>query len=123
MRRIGLAGVLAFSFFAPHLAEAQPVKIGVLCVRVCPSFGSEEMQPLTDALAHVGLVRGRTLMWDIGSITNSEDQITVAAQTLVSRHPTSSSSGGTSLPRELPRTRPAPSPSCSWRCPTLWSTD
>jgi putative ABC transport system substrate-binding protein len=88
MRRIELAVVLAFSLFAPHLADAQPVKIGVLCVRVCPSFGSEEMQPLTDALALVGLVRGRTLMWDIGSITNSEDQITVAAQTLVSRHPT-----------------------------------
>jgi putative ABC transport system substrate-binding protein len=91
MRRIGLAVVLVLSLFpAPLSAEAQQVKIGVLCAGLaCPFSGPQEyFRPIIEALARVGLVQGRTLAWDLGSITSSEDHIAIEAPKLVSRHPT-----------------------------------
>jgi putative ABC transport system substrate-binding protein len=64
------------------------VKIGVLCAGLCPFGGPEgAIEPLTTALERVGLVRGRTLAWDTFGVVNSEDQIAVEAQKLVSRRP------------------------------------
>ena len=83
-----LAGVLA----APLAGRAQDarrqVKIGVLCAGLCPFGGPVgRIEPLTTALERVGLVRGRTLAWDMFGAVNSEDQIAVEAQKLVSRRP------------------------------------
>ena len=66
---------------------ARQVKIGVLCFGACFFGATEAERPLRDALERVGLVQGRTLTWDVGAITNAEDQIAVAARQLVSRHP------------------------------------
>jgi len=67
---------------------ARQVKIGVLCAGFCPFGGPEEWyRPLTDALARVGLDQGRTLVWDVGGVLGSEDQVAIEAQKLVSRHP------------------------------------
>jgi putative ABC transport system substrate-binding protein len=68
---------------------ARQVRIGVLCAAsLCPFGGPEgAIQPLTTALERVGLVRGRTLVWDTGGVVTSEDQIAVEAQKLVSRRP------------------------------------
>ena len=73
----------------PLAGEAQrQVKIGVLCAGSCPFGGPEgSIRPLFDALERVGLVRGRTLVLDIGGVVTSEDQIAVEAQKLVSRRP------------------------------------
>ena len=94
MRLIGLAVVLVLSLIlAPLAVEAQPagrqVKIGVLCAGTCPFGGpvGQAIEPLTTALERVGLVRGRTLAWDTFGVVNSEDQIAVEAQKLVSRRP------------------------------------
>jgi len=89
MRRIGLAVVLALSLcLEPLAAQTQQVKIGVLCAGMCAFGHPQGSQPLIDALARVRLVQNRTLVWDIGGITSSEDQITIEAQKLVSRRPT-----------------------------------
>jgi putative tryptophan/tyrosine transport system substrate-binding protein len=89
MRRIGLAVVLALSLcLEPLAAQTQQVKIGVLCAGMCAFGHPQGFPPLIDALARVGLVQNRTLVWDIGGITGSEDQITIEAQKLVSRRPT-----------------------------------
>jgi putative ABC transport system substrate-binding protein len=76
----------------PLVGEAQQaarqVRIGVLCAGFCPFGGPEySYRPLIDALAGVGLVQGRTLVWDIGGVVSSEDQIALEAQKLVSRRP------------------------------------
>src|SRR5262245_41623734 len=90
MRLIVLMLALSFTL-APLAVHAQPagrqVKIGVLCAG-CP-FGASEVaiRPFLDALERVGLVRGRTLVLDIGSVVTSEDQVVGAAQKLVSRRP------------------------------------
>jgi putative tryptophan/tyrosine transport system substrate-binding protein len=83
-----LAGVIG----APLVAEAQQtgrqVTIGVLCTGVCPfPVPPEPSRALIIALERIGLTQGRTLRWDIGGIVNTEDQIAVEAQKLVSRHP------------------------------------
>jgi putative ABC transport system substrate-binding protein len=88
----GSVALLAFVLFVVPLAEAQrparPVKIGVLCAGTCPFGGPDApLAPLIEALERVGLVRGRTLMLDIGGIANSDDQMTAEAQKLVSRGP------------------------------------
>jgi putative ABC transport system substrate-binding protein len=91
MRRIGLAVVLVLGLaLAPFAAEAPQVTIGVLCGGFgCPFAGPKEYsRPLIDALAHVGLIQGRRLAWDMASITSSEDRIANEAPKLVSRHPT-----------------------------------
>jgi len=91
MRLIELAVVVAINLFVASLAEAQQVKIGVLCAGFgCPPSGGnmEASWRLIDKLARVGLVQGRTLGWDFGSVTGSEDQIRIEAQKLVSRNPT-----------------------------------
>jgi putative ABC transport system substrate-binding protein len=68
---------------------ARPVTIGVLCAGMCPFAGPvESYRPLTDALARIGLVEGRTLKWDFGGVVTSEDQLTVEARKLVARQPT-----------------------------------
>lgn len=77
---------------APLAGEAQPVarqvKIGVLCAGFCPFGGPEGAYgPLLDALERVGLVRGRTLVLDVGGVVNSDDQMAIEAQKLVSRRP------------------------------------
>ena len=77
---------------APLAGEAQQtarlVKIGVLCAGFCPfGGGSGSIQPFIDALERVGLVQGRTLVLDSGSVVNSEDQLAVAARKLVARRP------------------------------------
>jgi putative ABC transport system substrate-binding protein len=67
---------------------ARHVKLGVICSGMCPFGGPEgSARPLFDALERVGLVRGRTLVLDIGSVVTSEEQIAGEAQKLVSRHP------------------------------------
>jgi putative ABC transport system substrate-binding protein len=91
MRLIVLMLVLGFTF-APLAVHAQPagrqVKIGVLCAGACPFGGGEgAIRPLIDALERVGLVRGRTLVLDIGGVVTSEDQVVGEAQKLVSRRP------------------------------------
>jgi putative ABC transport system substrate-binding protein len=81
-------GVLMVPIASAAEQAGRPVKIGVLCAGFCPFGGPERSyQPLTDALARAGLVQGRTLVWDIGGVVNSEDQIAIEAQKLVSRHP------------------------------------
>jgi len=66
---------------------ARPVKIGVLCGGGCPFGGpAAEYQPLIDALERVGLVQGRSLVWDLGGIV-PENQINAEAVKLVSRRP------------------------------------
>lgn len=77
---------------APLPAEAQQaarqVTLGVLCAATCPFGGPEgAIRPLIDALERVGLVRGRTLVLDIGGVVPSEDQIAGEAQKLLSRRP------------------------------------
>src|SRR5262249_43683589 len=91
MRRIGLAVVLAVKLFVASLAEAQQVKIGVLCAGFgCPPSGGnrEASWRLIDKLARVGLVQGRALGWDFDRVTASEDEIRIEAQKLASRNPT-----------------------------------
>src|SRR5262249_48934546 len=44
-------------------------------------------RPLINALERVGLILGRSLVWDIGGVVFSEDQIVVEAQRLVARRP------------------------------------
>jgi putative ABC transport system substrate-binding protein len=67
---------------------ARPVKIGVLCAGLCPFGGPEaSARPIFEALERVGLVRGRTLVLDIGGVVTSDDQMNVEAQRLVSRRP------------------------------------
>src|SRR5215831_6867963 len=93
MRRIGLAVAFTLAItLSPLAVHAQPVgrqvKIGVLCAGVCPfPVPPGPSRPLIIALESVGLVQGRTLAWDIGGVVNSEDQIAVEAQKLVSRRP------------------------------------
>src|SRR5262249_7437838 len=86
-----MAAVRALS--APLAADAQltarPVKIGALCAGACP-FGSGSFigfRPFVDALARIGPVEGRSLVWDIGGVVASEDGIDVEASKLVSRRP------------------------------------
>src|SRR5262245_8574398 len=96
-RRTWLAGVLAVVLLvgvlaAPGACEAQQaarkVTIGVLCAGFCPfPVPPGPSRPLVSALERLGLVPGRTLAWDIGGILNSEDQIAVEAQNLVTRRP------------------------------------
>src|SRR5262245_65794209 len=93
MRLIGLAVVLVASLQLATLAvHAQPVgqqvKIGVLCAGAC-GFGGGAVgyRPLTDALDRVGLVEGRSLVWDIGGVVASENAINAEAVKLVSRRP------------------------------------
>ena len=93
MRLIGLAVVLVASLQLATLAvHAQPVgqqvKIGVLCAGAC-GFGGGAVgyRPLTDALDRVGLVEGRSLVWDLGGVVASENEINAAAAKLVSRRP------------------------------------
>ena len=76
----------------PTAGEAQPatrpIKVGVLCAGFCPFGGPEgSYRALSGALERVGLVQGRTLVWDIGGVVNSEDQIALEARKLVSRRP------------------------------------
>src|SRR5262245_10681115 len=95
VRSVALLSVvigLAVGVVVPPAAEpqqaARQVTIGLLCAGLCPFRGAEYLyRPLIDALANVGLVRGRTLVWDIGGVTDSEAQIAVEAQKLVSRRP------------------------------------
>jgi ABC-type uncharacterized transport system substrate-binding protein len=88
----GSVVLLTFALLGMSLAEAQrparPVKIGVLCAGQC-SFGGPEgsLAPFFEALERVDLIRGRTLILDIGRVANSDDQMTVEAQKLVSRSP------------------------------------
>ena len=92
MRRIGLV-ILALSLvLAPLVAETQQaarqVKIGMLCAGFCPFPVPEgTSRPLINALERVGLIQGRSLVWDIGGVVFSEDQIVVEAQRLVARRP------------------------------------
>ena len=83
-----MAAVVALS--VPLGADAQPtarpVKIGVLCAGECP-FATAADQPLIDALERVGLVQGRSLVWDIGGVVASENQINAEAVKPVSRRP------------------------------------
>jgi len=77
---------------APAAGEAQQaarqVKIGMLCAGFCPFPVPEATsRPLINALERVGLIQGRTLVWDIGGVVFSEDQIAVEAQKLVARRP------------------------------------
>ncbi len=81
------AGLLAAPGVAEGQLAARQVKIGVLCFGACFFGATEAERPLLDALERVGLVQGRTLTWDVGAITNAEDQIAVGARQLVSRHP------------------------------------
>src|SRR5881397_3559690 len=83
----GSVVLLTFALLGMSLAEAQrparPVKIGVLCAGTCPFGGPAGAEvPIIEALERVGLVRGRTLMLDIGGIVNSADQMTVEVQKL-----------------------------------------
>ena len=81
-------GVLVVPCAGEAQQAARQVKIGVLCAGLCPFGGPEgAIEPLTTALERVGLVRGRTLAWDTFGVVNSEDQIAVEAQKLVSRRP------------------------------------
>jgi putative ABC transport system substrate-binding protein len=67
---------------------ARPVTIGVLCAGGCPFGGpTAAYRPLIDALERVGLVQGRSLVWDIGGVVASENQINAEAVKLVSRRP------------------------------------
>jgi putative ABC transport system substrate-binding protein len=84
--------LLAFVLLVAPLAEAQrparPVKIGVLCAGTCPFGGPEaSLAPFFEAMERVGLVRGRTLLLDIGGVVNSDDQMASEARKLVSRGP------------------------------------
>ena len=81
-------GVLVVPCAGAAQQAARQVKIGVLCAGLCPFGGPVgAIEPLTTALERVGLVRGRTLAWDTFGVVNSEDQIAVEAQKLVSRRP------------------------------------
>jgi len=93
MRRIGLAvGLVLALVLAPLAADAQliarPVKIGMLCAGVCP-FGGPAAgdRPLIEALERVGLVQGRSLVWDLGGVVADENEINTEAAKLVSRRP------------------------------------
>jgi putative ABC transport system substrate-binding protein len=86
---VAAVGVLMGALAGEAQQTARQVKIGVLCAGFCPFGGPERSyQPRNDALAGVGLVQGRTLVWDIGGVINSEDQVAIEAQKLVSRNPT-----------------------------------
>ena len=92
LRRPPVTLLTLMLLLVPLVSEAQqparPVKIGVLCAGSCPFGGPEgAVQPIFDALERVGLVRGRTLVLDIGGVVNSDDQMSVEAQKLVSRGP------------------------------------
>lgn len=84
----GLTAILAGPIAVKAQQAQRPVTIGMLCTGWCP-FPSppEASRPLIFALEHVGLVSGRTLTWDFGSIVNSERQIGVEARNLVLRRP------------------------------------
>jgi putative tryptophan/tyrosine transport system substrate-binding protein len=91
-----MAAVVALSVpLAPDAQPtARPVKIGVLCAGGCPFSASTPRvdlggldRPLIDALERVGLVQGRSLVWDIGGVVASENQINTEAVKLVSRRP------------------------------------
>jgi ABC-type uncharacterized transport system substrate-binding protein len=91
MQLIVLMLVLGFTL-TPLAVHAQPagrqVKIGVLCARACTfGGGTAGYRPLIDALERVGLVQGRSLVWDIGGVAASENQINAEAVKLVSRRP------------------------------------
>ena len=93
MRLIGLVIAVALSLtVAPLAVHAEPAgrqaKIGVLCAGSCPFGGPEAaIRPFIDALERFGLVRGRTLVLDIGSVVPSEDEVVGEAQKLVLRRP------------------------------------
>ena len=81
-------GLLMAALPAEAQRAARQVKLGVLCAGPCPFGGPEgAIRPLIDALERVGLVQGRTLVLDIGSVVPSEDQVAGEAQKLVSRRP------------------------------------
>jgi putative ABC transport system substrate-binding protein len=81
-------GVLMVPLTGEAQQAARQVKIGVVCAGFCPFGGPEgSYRPLIDALAGIGLVQGCTLVWDIGAVLSSEDQVAIEAQKLVSRHP------------------------------------
>ena len=91
MDRRGFLAILAL-LAGPRVAGAQqpprPVRLGVLCSGVCPFGGPVgSYRSLTEALARVGLVQGRTLAWDVGGVTNTEDQVVVEAPKLAARRP------------------------------------
>ena len=77
MRRIGLAVVLALGLvLAPLAVEAQQAR-----------QMTKVSRPLVNAPERVGLIQGRSLVWDIGGVVFSEDQIVVEAQRLVAQRP------------------------------------
>ena len=91
-RRTFLCGLTVGTMAAPLAAQGQQagrqVKIGVVCAGFCPfPLLPRSSAPLILPLERIGLVQGRTLAWDVGGIVASADQITVAAQGLVSRRP------------------------------------
>jgi len=91
--RLGVPVLLAVvALVVPPAAETQlrarQVRIGVLCAGMCPFGGPEgSYRRLLDELEGVGLVQGRSMVWDIGGVATSEDQISAQAAKLVSRSP------------------------------------
>src|SRR5262244_3214149 len=80
--------ILTAPIVAETQQEARQVKIGMLCAGFCPFPVPEgTSRPLINALERVGLILGRSLVWDIGGVVFSEDQIVVEAQRLVARRP------------------------------------
>jgi ABC-type uncharacterized transport system substrate-binding protein len=96
-RTVSLLGISAVLLaigllIGPGSSQSQtatrPLRIGVLCAGFCPfPVPPGPSRPLIVALERIGLIQGRTLTWDFGSVVNTEDRLVVEAQHLVSRRP------------------------------------